>query len=176
MGARHATLGRSVARSWMIRRRKSGGREGGLDCWEKARGRCGVWQVALGSSSRVWLRIPVERGDALLFSLERLSERARCENAETLRNLRRLLGRAPSSGRFLSFARFGMLSGGARQDNAVTLVACTGRRVERGAEWASKRVALGNCAAVLRGFKCGPQKRAVAPSGMLRQRGRGVKR
>ena len=41
----------------------------------KARGRCGVWQVGLGSSSRVWLRIPVERGDALLFSSECLSER-----------------------------------------------------------------------------------------------------
>ena len=65
----------SVARSWMIRRRKSSEREGGLERWEKARGRCGVWRVALGSSSRVWLRILVGRGDALLFSSERLSER-----------------------------------------------------------------------------------------------------
>ena len=73
---------------------------------------------------------------------------ARCENSGTLRNLRRLLHRTPSSGRFLSFARSGMLAGGVRRENAGTLVARTGRRVERKAEWASKRVALGTCAAV----------------------------
>ena len=57
--ARHETLGRSVARSGMIRRRKTGERDDGRERWEEAHGCCGVWRVALGSSSRVWLRIPV---------------------------------------------------------------------------------------------------------------------
>ena len=58
-GARRETLGRSVARSGMIGRRKTGKRDDGLASWEEARGCCGVWRVVLSSSSRVWLRIPV---------------------------------------------------------------------------------------------------------------------
>ena len=57
--ARRETLGRSVACSGMIRWRKTGERDNGLERWEEARGCRGVWRVALGSSIRVWLRIPV---------------------------------------------------------------------------------------------------------------------
>ena len=57
--ARRETLGCSVARSRMIRRRKTGERDNGLECWEEACRYCGVWGVALVSSSRVWQNIPV---------------------------------------------------------------------------------------------------------------------
>ena len=73
LGARRATLGAlSLAPRYV-----GGSLAKGKVAWSvgEARGRCGVWRFVLGSSSRVWLEVPVGRGDALLFSLERLSER-----------------------------------------------------------------------------------------------------
>ena len=80
----------SVARSW---RYVGGSRAKGRwpGALRKSCGRSDVWQVALGSSSRVWLEVLVGRGDAL-FSLRSVCmKRARCATLGRF-ELRRLSG------------------------------------------------------------------------------------
>ena len=96
--ARNTTLGAPLlALGRCVRGSRAEGRWPGA--LRKARGRPDVWRVALGSLSRIWLEVPVGRGDAL-FSLQSVClKRARCE---TLGRFDRgaCWGCAPSSGCF----------------------------------------------------------------------------
>ena len=115
-GARRETLGRSVARSGIISWRKTGEKDDGLERWEEARGCCGVWRVALGSSSCVWLKIPVLTQRLSVVPSGASVRRGRGVKLWDAAELAASGGRAPSSGRVPSLSCSGMSSRGAQRE------------------------------------------------------------